>query len=123
MPNYDYECDSCGHRFEAFQSMSDEPIKVCPKCGRRRVRRLIGGGLGVIFKGSGFYVTDHRGSSGSAGDKHKARDTGAPAKQGAEGGGGSSESSATSGSSSDGGGEKKPAASKNGSENGVKAQT
>lgn len=69
MPNYDYECKSCGHRFELFQSMSDEPVKVCPKCGGT-VRRLIGGGLGVIFKGSGFYVTDNRSSSGKGADRH-----------------------------------------------------
>jgi putative FmdB family regulatory protein len=69
MPSYDYECKSCGHRFEVFQSMSDEPIKKCPKCGRA-VRRLIGAGLGVIFKGSGFYVTDNRSSSSSS-DRHK----------------------------------------------------
>jgi putative FmdB family regulatory protein len=57
MPTYGYECKSCGHNFDVFQSMSDEPVKVCPKCGRE-VRRLINGGTGVIFKGSGFYVTD-----------------------------------------------------------------
>jgi putative FmdB family regulatory protein len=57
MPTYEYECKSCGHTFEAFQSMRDEPIKDCPQCGRE-VRRLINGGTGVIFKGSGFYVTD-----------------------------------------------------------------
>ncbi len=59
MPTYDYECTDCGYSFEYFQSMSDEPLKTCPKCGGK-VRRLIGGGLGVIFKGSGFYVTDNR---------------------------------------------------------------
>ncbi|MDR1637439.1 MAG: zinc ribbon domain-containing protein [Treponema sp.] len=57
MPTYSYECKSCGHNFDVFQSMSDEPVKVCPECGRE-VRRLIQGGTGVIFKGSGFYVTD-----------------------------------------------------------------
>jgi putative FmdB family regulatory protein len=57
MPTYEYECKSCGHTFEAFQSMKDDPLKICPQCGRE-VRRLIHGGTGVIFKGSGFYVTD-----------------------------------------------------------------
>jgi putative FmdB family regulatory protein len=57
MPTYEYECKSCSHGFEVFQSMSDPPLKDCPKCGRE-VRRLIVGGAGVIFKGSGFYVTD-----------------------------------------------------------------
>jgi len=57
MPTYEYECKKCSHRFEVFQSMSDEPIKKCPECGKE-VRRLVSGGAGVIFKGSGFYVTD-----------------------------------------------------------------
>ena len=57
MPTYEYECKSCGHCFEVFQSMSEEPLKTCVKCGKE-VRRLIFGGAGVIFKGSGFYVTD-----------------------------------------------------------------
>lgn len=65
MPTYDYECKTCGHTFDAFQSMSDDPLSVCPSCGKKSLRRLIGGGLGVIFKGSGFYVTDSRSSSGS----------------------------------------------------------
>jgi putative FmdB family regulatory protein len=57
MPTYEYECKSCGHTFEIFQAMSDAPLNICPECGRE-VRRLIHGGTGVIFKGSGFYVTD-----------------------------------------------------------------
>jgi len=68
MPTYEYECKSCAHNFEVFQSMSDEPIKKCPECGKE-VRRLIFGGTGVIFKGSGFYVTDKGKSSGSASAK------------------------------------------------------
>ena len=62
MPTYDYECEKCGHRFELFQSMNDEPKKRCPKC-KGKVRRLIGTGAGMIFKGSGFYVTDYRSDS------------------------------------------------------------
>ena len=57
MPTYEYECKSCGHGFEVFQSMSDPPLKDCPECGKE-IRRLIFGGTGVIFKGSGFYITD-----------------------------------------------------------------
>ncbi|MDR2177537.1 MAG: zinc ribbon domain-containing protein [Treponema sp.] len=63
MPTYEYECKTCGHTFDVFQNMSDEPVKVCPLCGKE-VRRLINGGTGVIFKGSGFYVTDKNKSSG-----------------------------------------------------------
>jgi putative FmdB family regulatory protein len=62
MPTYEYECEKCGHRFEVFQSMKDEPKKRCPKC-KGKLRRLIGTGSGMIFKGSGFYVTDYRSDS------------------------------------------------------------
>jgi len=62
MPTYGYECKSCTHTFDAFQSIKDEPLKTCPKCGKE-VRRLINGGTGIIFKGGGFYVTDKKGSS------------------------------------------------------------
>jgi len=59
MPTYEYECDSCKERFEFFQRITAEPIKACPKCDGR-LERLIGGGAGIIFKGSGFYATDYR---------------------------------------------------------------
>ena len=62
MPTYDYECRRCKHTFEAFQSMTDKPLRKCPECGGR-VRRLIGAGAGIIFKGSGFYATDYRSKS------------------------------------------------------------
>lgn len=65
MPTYDYECTECGYTFEYFQSMSDDLLQECPKCGGK-VKRLIGGGLGVIFKGSGFYVTDNKKSSSTS---------------------------------------------------------
>jgi putative FmdB family regulatory protein len=69
MPTYDYKCDSCEHEFELFQQMSANPIRKCPDCGQRKVRRLIGMGAGVIFKGSGFYETDYkRKKSGGQGD-------------------------------------------------------
>ena len=59
MPTYEYECQKCHHRFELFQSIKDAPKKTCPKC-RGRVKRLLGTGAGIIFKGSGFYATDYR---------------------------------------------------------------
>ena len=68
MPTYEYECKSCGHSFEAFQSMSDAPLRECPQCGKE-VRRLINGGTGVIFKGSGFYVTDKKAGASKDGKK------------------------------------------------------
>ena len=61
MPTYEYQCDSCSHAFEQYQSIKDEPIKVCPVC-QKPVRRLIGSGGGILFKGSGFYQTDYRSS-------------------------------------------------------------
>ena len=60
MPTYEYECEKCGHRFEVFQSITAEPLKKCQKC-KGNLRRLIGVGAGIIFKGSGFYATDYRG--------------------------------------------------------------
>ncbi|MFH1776864.1 MAG: zinc ribbon domain-containing protein [Candidatus Omnitrophota bacterium] len=59
MPTYDYECRKCRRTFEVFQKMTDEPQKKCPKCGGK-VSRLIGAGCGLIFKGSGFYITDYK---------------------------------------------------------------
>ena len=66
MPTYDYQCTKCGHTFEAFQSMTEEPLKKCPECNGK-VKRLIGGGSGLIFKGSGFYITDYKKSNSSVG--------------------------------------------------------
>src|SRR5580658_6647105 len=60
MPTYEYKCNKCGHRFEKFQSIMAGPIKKCPKCGKNAVERLISAGGGLIFKGSGFYITDYR---------------------------------------------------------------
>lgn len=59
MPTYGYECEKCHHEFERLQSMADKAVKKCPKC-KGRVKRLLGGGSGIIFKGSGFYGTDYR---------------------------------------------------------------
>ena len=63
MPTYDYECRECGHRWELFQQMKENPKRKCPECGRLKARRLIGPGAGIIFKGSGFYQTDYRSQS------------------------------------------------------------
>lgn len=60
MPHYDYRCESCAHEFETFQAMLDEPLRQCPECGKPRLRRLLGGGGGVLFRGSGFYQTDYK---------------------------------------------------------------
>ena len=70
MPNYDYECQKCGHRFEVFQSMNDPKLTDCPDeaCGGS-VKRLLGTGGGILFKGAGFYQTDYRSSSYQAAAK------------------------------------------------------
>ena len=67
MPTYDYICSACGHAWEEFQQMSDKPLKLCPKCKAKKAQRQIGAGAGLIFKGSGFYVTDYK-KSGKGGD-------------------------------------------------------
>jgi len=62
MPTYEYQCPQCGTAFEKFQKMSDPPVAACPNCGAEGERR-ISGGAGLVFKGSGFYITDYRGDS------------------------------------------------------------
>ncbi|HOV08546.1 MAG TPA: zinc ribbon domain-containing protein [Spirochaetota bacterium] len=64
MPTYQYECLECKHRFEVFQSMNDEPIKVCTECGKP-VRKIFNA-AGIIFKGNGFYVTDYKNKNNSS---------------------------------------------------------
>ena len=102
MPTYDYECDACQHKFEEYQNFSDEPLKKCPKCKKKKLRRLIGTGAAVVFKGSGFYQTDYRSESynqaakadqapapaaaDSSSGKTDAASTPAPAKGGDSGG-------------------------------------
>jgi putative FmdB family regulatory protein len=83
MPTYEYLCEKCGREFEAFQTISAKPLQVCPrdlcaqkKWGRGRVKRKISGGAGLLFKGSGFYITDYR----SEGYKQAAKKETAPAK-------------------------------------------
>jgi putative FmdB family regulatory protein len=105
MPTYEYECRQCRHRFEQFQSITEDPLKRCPKCGKSSLRRLFGGGLGIIFKGSGFYTTDYKRSSAVTSGNGSSRSKGS----GETGGGGdstsaSSKESKTSTSSSDSGG-------------------
>ena len=63
MPTYEYKCEACGATFERFQSIKAAPIRKCPVCGKNRVQRLISTGAGLIFKGSGFYITDYRSES------------------------------------------------------------
>jgi putative FmdB family regulatory protein len=63
MPTYDYICDSCGHEFEAYESIKADPQNLCPACQKVTLRRKIGGGAAILFKGSGFYQTDYRSDS------------------------------------------------------------
>jgi len=87
MPTYEYECKSCGHSFDVFQSMSEAPLSECPQCGKE-LRRLINGGSGIIFKGSGFYVNDkNKGNGKTAASK--------PAEAGKTGGKGEGKASET----------------------------
>ena len=80
MPNYDYQCEKCGHLFEIFQSMNDAKLTDCPQenCDGK-VKRLLGTGGGIIFKGSGFYQTDYRSSSYQAGAKADGASSAPPA--------------------------------------------
>ena len=96
MPTYEYACEKCGKSFECFQSMKDAPLTTCPesacrmrKWGKGKVRRLLGTGAGLIFKGSGFYITDYR----SAGYKKAAKEAGGG---GEKSGGGEKKSSDSS---------------------------
>jgi len=65
MPTYEYKCSSCGYKFEEFQSISDAPLVVCPSCLKPQLKRLLSGGAGLVFKGSGFYLTDYKNSHSS----------------------------------------------------------
>ena len=66
MPTYEYACQKCGHHFEAFQSMTEAPLAKCPKCKKKSLKRLIGTGAGLMFKGAGFYETDYKTKKGAA---------------------------------------------------------
>ncbi len=63
MPTYDYRCKACLHKWEEFQSITSEPTKKCPECKKAKAERVIGPGAGLLFKGSGFYITDYRSDS------------------------------------------------------------
>lgn len=93
MPTYEYLCDACEHTWEEFQSITSNPTRKCPACGKKKARRLISAGAGLLFKGSGFYITDYRSES------YKKR---AEADQKTTSGNQNSESSKTSNSSSNG---------------------
>ena len=85
MPTYDYVCDGCGHAFELFQSMTDPVKKTCPKCSKKKLRRLIGAGGAIVFKGSGFYKTDYRSDSykkGAEADKSSSSSSGSSGSSG-----------------------------------------
>jgi putative FmdB family regulatory protein len=68
MPTYDYACDACGYAFEEFQYIKEDPLRKCPGCGKLKLRRLIGAGAAIVFKGSGFYQTDYRSESYKKGE-------------------------------------------------------
>jgi len=98
MPTYDYYCESCDHEMEAFHSMSAEPLKDCPACGRPDLKRRIGTGAGLLFKGSGFYQTDYRSESYQKGAK--AESSSAKPAEKSSGSSSADKSASTSGSSS-----------------------
>jgi putative FmdB family regulatory protein len=77
MPTYGYACENCGHEFDEFQSITAEPLRKCPSCGKLRLKRLIGTGSAIIFKGSGFYATDYRSDNYKTAAKS---DSGTPSK-------------------------------------------
>ena len=80
MPTYEYKCVHCNGKFEFFQSMTDEPLKQCPVCNTDTLKRLLGTGAGIIFKGSGFYQTDYRSESYKRAAKNDNSQPGTPAK-------------------------------------------
>ena len=75
MPTYDYICKNCEKVFEFFQSMSDAPLTKCPDCGKQELRRIISGGTGLIFKGSGYYLTDYKNKKNSKSDLPNNKDS------------------------------------------------
>src|SRR3954464_1473999 len=102
MPTYDYICDDCGHEFEAFESIKADPQTECPTCHKPKLRRKIGGGAAVLFKGSGFYQTDYRSDSyKQAAKKEQGSTESAPKtdKAGSNGATGSTGTGSTSGKS------------------------
>lgn len=113
MPTYEYVCPKCGHEFEQFQQMSDKPLRRCPECKKLGIKRLVGKGAGLIFKGTGFYITDYKKTaappeSGSGGGSEKSgggsEGKSSEGKSGGEGkAGGEAKASSDSGKSDSGG--------------------
>ncbi len=75
MPTYDYLCTACNHEFEVFQSIKAEPLKKCGECGKPALKRLIGAGAAVVFKGSGFYQTDYKKKPAGGGEPAAKKET------------------------------------------------
>jgi putative FmdB family regulatory protein len=99
MPTYQYKCEACGFEFEKFQSIKAPAVKKCPQCGKSQVKRLIGMGAGVIFKGGGFYATDYPSESYKSGAKAEAGATSGSNQAKTAGGGGSESASKPTGDS------------------------
>lgn len=104
MPTYDYICDSCRHEFEAFEPITADPQKVCPACKAETLRRKLGPGAAILFKGSGFYQTDYRSDSykkaaKADGSSSSSSSSASSSSSSASGSGSSSSSSASGGSS------------------------
>ena len=117
MPTYDYECTNCGHSFDIFQNMSDDPLKECPACEQSALKRLIGGGAGIIFKGSGFYVNDSRGKSGSTSSESSSKESSSK-ESGSKESAGSNETGSSDGKSSGSDGNKSNAGNGGSAESG-----
>jgi len=126
VPTYEYECGACGKISEVFQQITEDPLEKCPECGKRRLKRLIGGGAGFIFKGSGFYTTDYRSEDYKA--KAKAESGGSSSNDGKDSSSstekksdGSSSAGSESSSSSSSGSGSSSKESGSGSSSGAKA--
>jgi len=75
MPTYEYRCENCGNEIEVMQSMKDAPLTKCPKCGKETLKKMVSGGAGLIFKGSGFYLTDYKNKKTSEASAPKKSET------------------------------------------------
>ena len=107
MPTYEYVCQKCGHAFEKSQSIADKPLTICPKdvCakakwGKGRLKKLISAGVGLLFKGSGFYITDYRSDKYKEAAKKDVAPVAATAGDGKSGAAASGDSKSTSGGDS-----------------------
>ncbi|HEV7283074.1 MAG TPA: FmdB family zinc ribbon protein [Pirellulaceae bacterium] len=99
MPTYDYVCEACGHAFEQFQSISEPELEKCPECKKKKLRRLMGTGAALMFKGSGFYTTDYRSESykkSASADKSASGDSGKSSGDSGKSGGDSGKSESSS---------------------------